>query len=87
MGLGQLSQKKWLLLTVGGLGTVESKEVVTTHCWWAWDSFVERSGYYSLLVGLGQLSRKKWLLLTVSGLGTVESKEVVTTHCWWAWDS
>ena len=24
MGLGQLSQKKWLLLTVGGLGTVES---------------------------------------------------------------
>ena len=71
MGLGQLSRKKWLLLTVGGLGTVESKEVVTTH----------------LLVGLGQLSRKKWLLLTVGGLGTVESKEVVTTHCWWAWDS
>ena len=38
VGLGQLSRKKWLLLTVGGLGTVESKEVVTTHCWWAWDS-------------------------------------------------
>ena len=25
MGLGQLSRKKWLLLTVSGLGTVESK--------------------------------------------------------------
>ena len=30
MGLGQLSRKKWLLLTVGGLGTVESKEVVVS---------------------------------------------------------